>query len=91
LPSNCGWRANPLSLSVLGVKQLPVPLGDDFDGAVGHFYGGLIVNRVSSGRIGERKATGGTGGSEDAGIRFGARGEAAAFAGALTDESGWSL
>ena len=23
-----------------------MPLGDDFDGAVGHFYGGLIVNRV---------------------------------------------
>src|SRR5487761_211335 len=27
-------------------KPFPVPLGDDFDGAVGHFYGGLIVNRV---------------------------------------------
>ena len=39
-------RANPLSLSVLGDKQLPVPLGDDFDGAVGHFDGGLIVDRV---------------------------------------------
>ena len=39
-------RANPLRLSVLGVKQLPVPLRNDFDGAVGHFYGGLIVNRV---------------------------------------------
>jgi hypothetical protein len=39
-------RANPLSLSILGCKQLPAPLGDDFDGAVGHFYGGLIVNRV---------------------------------------------
>jgi hypothetical protein len=24
-----------------------VPLGDDFDGAVGHFDGGLIVNRVA--------------------------------------------
>jgi len=23
-----------------------VPLGDHFDGAIGHFYGGLIVNRV---------------------------------------------
>jgi len=39
-------RANLLNLLVLGRKQLPVPLGDDFDGAVGHFYGRLIVNRV---------------------------------------------
>jgi hypothetical protein len=39
-------RAKPLSLSVLGGKQLPVPLGDDFDRPVGHFDGGLIVNRV---------------------------------------------
>jgi hypothetical protein len=31
---------------VSGGKQLPVPLGDAFDGAVGHFNGGLIVNRV---------------------------------------------
>ena len=31
---------------MLGGKQLPVPLGDDLDGAVGHFDGGLIVNRV---------------------------------------------
>ena len=29
-----------------GGKQLPVPLGDDFDAAVDHFYGGLIVDRV---------------------------------------------
>ena len=29
-----------------GGKQLPVPLGDDFDGAVDHLDGGLIVNRV---------------------------------------------
>jgi hypothetical protein len=35
-----------MSLSALWGKQLPVPLGDDFDGAAGHFYGGLIVNRV---------------------------------------------
>jgi hypothetical protein len=28
------------------VEQLPLPLGDDFDGAVDHAYGGLIVNRV---------------------------------------------
>jgi hypothetical protein len=27
-------------------KQLPVPLGDDFDGAVSHLYGGLVINRV---------------------------------------------
>ena len=39
-------RANPLSISALGGKQLPVPLGDDFDGAVGHLDGGLIVNCV---------------------------------------------
>src|SRR5262249_2022167 len=32
---------------VLGGKQLPVPLGDDLDGAVDHFDGGLIVDRVS--------------------------------------------
>src|SRR6266496_2664941 len=29
-----------------GGEQLPVPLGDDFDGAVDDLYGGLIVNRV---------------------------------------------
>jgi hypothetical protein len=33
-------------LSVLGGEQFPVPLGDDFDGTIGHFDGGLIVNRV---------------------------------------------
>jgi hypothetical protein len=27
-------------------KQLPVPLGDDFDGAVDDFDGGLIVDRI---------------------------------------------
>src|SRR5437763_6999354 len=27
-------------------EQLPVPLGDDFDGTVGHFDGGLVVDRV---------------------------------------------
>src|SRR6187549_982335 len=27
-------------------NQLPVPLGDDFDGVVGHFDGGLVVDRV---------------------------------------------
>jgi hypothetical protein len=34
------------AVSVLGGKQLPVPLGNDFDGAVSHFDGGLIVDRV---------------------------------------------
>ena len=29
-----------------GGKQLPVPLGDDLDGAVDDCDGGLIVNRV---------------------------------------------
>src|SRR5204863_8593975 len=29
-----------------GGEQLPVPLGDHLDGAVGHLYGGLIVDRV---------------------------------------------
>ena len=28
---------------VLRVEQLPVPFGDDFDGVLGHFDGGLIV------------------------------------------------
>src|SRR4029077_11839298 len=46
-----GWpsirkRTHLLSVSVLGGEQLPVPLGDDFGGAVGHFEGGLIVNRI---------------------------------------------
>jgi len=27
-------------------KKLPVSPGDDFDGAVGYFNGGLIVNRI---------------------------------------------
>ncbi|HEY1624810.1 MAG TPA: DUF2461 family protein [Streptosporangiaceae bacterium] len=40
-----GWLAEHTAAS-LGGKQLPVPLGDDFDGAVGHFDGGLVVNRV---------------------------------------------
>src|ERR1700683_1169970 len=39
-------RTNLLSLSVLGGKQLPVSLGDDFDGAVGYLDGGLVVDRV---------------------------------------------
>src|SRR5205809_521142 len=33
-------------LSVLRGEQFPMPLGNDFDGAVGHFDGGLIVDRV---------------------------------------------
>src|SRR5262245_14806843 len=31
-------------------EQLPVPLGDDFDAAVGHFDGGLVVDRVRGAR-----------------------------------------
>jgi hypothetical protein len=31
---------------VLRDKQLPVPLGDDFDVAARHFDGGLIIDRV---------------------------------------------
>src|SRR5262245_26981407 len=31
-------------------KQPPVALGDDLDGAVGHLYGGLIVDRVRRAR-----------------------------------------
>ena len=27
-------------------KQLPVPLGNDFDGAIGHLHRSLIVDRV---------------------------------------------
>src|SRR5437763_7048675 len=33
-------------------KQLPVPLGDDFDGAVDDFDGGLIVDRIAGARPG---------------------------------------
>jgi hypothetical protein len=40
-------RLRPTALELVsGDKQLPVPLGDDFDGAVAHFDGGLIVNRI---------------------------------------------
>ncbi len=35
-----------VQVSVLGREQFPVPLGDDFDGAVDHLDGGLIVDRV---------------------------------------------
>ena len=38
---------NPFPNAPLGRKQFPVPLGDDFDGAVDHFDGGLIVDRVA--------------------------------------------
>src|SRR5215207_829310 len=47
-----GWtsirtRPAPVAgLTVLGGEQLPVSLGDDFDGAVGDLYGCLIVNRI---------------------------------------------
>src|SRR5205809_8018436 len=31
-------------------EQLPVPLGNDFDGAVGHLDGGLVVDRIRPAR-----------------------------------------
>jgi hypothetical protein len=40
-------RGAELSLLVPGGKELPVPLGDDFDGTIGQFDGGLIVDRVA--------------------------------------------
>ena len=33
-------------VSVLGREQFPVPFGDDLDGAVDHFEGGLVVDRI---------------------------------------------
>lgn len=33
-------------VSVLVREQFPVPLGDDLDGTVDHFEGGLVVDRV---------------------------------------------
>jgi hypothetical protein len=44
--NHAGARTAHGRTSVLGGKQLPVPLGDDFDGAVGHLHRGLIVDRV---------------------------------------------
>jgi hypothetical protein len=38
-PVNYPWEK-------LGGKELPVPLRDHFDGAAGHFYGGLVINRI---------------------------------------------
>jgi hypothetical protein len=37
------WSAHGRT-SLLVANQLPVPLGDDVDGIVDHFYGGLIVD-----------------------------------------------
>jgi len=39
---------SPLNADISDIrgKQLPVSLGDDFDGVVGHFDGGVIVNRI---------------------------------------------
>ena len=34
-------EANPLGPSVLGGKQLPMPLGDDFGGTLAHLDGAL--------------------------------------------------
>jgi hypothetical protein len=42
----CSCRRPRSRTSTLGGNQLPMPLGDDFDGVVGHLHGGLIVNRV---------------------------------------------
>jgi hypothetical protein len=44
--NHAGARTAHGRSGVLGGKQLPAPLGDDFDGAIGHFDGGLIVDRV---------------------------------------------
>jgi hypothetical protein len=33
-------------VAALGGEQFPVPLGDDFDGTIGHSDGGLIVNPI---------------------------------------------
>ena len=44
-----GLRACTLTkgaVAVLGREQFPVPLGDDLDGTVDHFEGGLVVDRV---------------------------------------------
>jgi GNAT superfamily N-acetyltransferase len=46
-PLNTELRLPPTALElVFGGKQFPVPLGDDFDGVVDHFDGGLVVDRV---------------------------------------------
>src|SRR5215472_232795 len=38
--------SQPFGRSASGGEELPVPLGDDFDVAVGHLDGGLVVDRV---------------------------------------------
>src|SRR5262249_54252578 len=47
--SACPFRARFLAgsrRSALRAEELPVPLGDDFDVAVGHLDGSLVVDRV---------------------------------------------
>jgi hypothetical protein len=44
--STHGSSAQGSTSTVLGGEQFPVPLGDDFDGAVNHFDGGLVVDRI---------------------------------------------
>ena len=44
--NHSGARTSQGRTSLLPGKQLPVPLGDDLDRAIAHFYGRLIVNRV---------------------------------------------
>jgi hypothetical protein len=39
-------KTRPWPLRPTAGKELPVPLGNNFDIAVGHFYSGLIVKRV---------------------------------------------
>ena len=46
LIARMGRKNEPVPPPPLGSKQLPVTLGDDFDFAIDHFYGGLIVNQV---------------------------------------------
>ena len=39
-------KQDPLSHSALAAEELPVPFGDHFDAAIGHFDGGVIVDRI---------------------------------------------
>jgi transposase len=43
-------EASLAQVSVLGREQFPVPLGDDLDGPVNYFDGGLVVDRVRRAR-----------------------------------------
>src|SRR5262245_61492425 len=56
VPSTAPWDAEPLGISSScrprhrGGQLLPMPLGDDFDVAVGHLDGSLVVDRVGGTR-----------------------------------------